>query len=155
MPIQHHRLGQLLLDKHAITQKQLDDALVEQQRSTCKLGEALILIGAINESLLKKTLKRQRWLRPYATCFALLSPFSMSYAYEPQDSHWEISQQELSGHWLLNETNEHMSDGDKITHALSAAVDLYQGPPTNGEWRYSLSRTDNKEGYQVKMKLFF
>ena len=155
MPTQHLRLGDLLLDKQAITKKQLSAALAEQKRSACKLGEALIAIGAIDESLLKKTLKRQRWLRPCATCFALLSPFSMTYAYEPEESHWETTHEEFSGHWLLDTTNEHMTDGDKLTHALSAVMDLYQGPPENGEWRYSLSRTDNKEGYQVEVKLFF
>lgn len=155
MPTSQHRLGQLLLNKQAITQKQLDAALMMQQQAACKLGEALIAIGAIDESILMKALKRQRWLRPCATCFALLSPFSVTYAYEPHDSQWEITNQEYQGHWLINEKNEHMSDGEKITHALSTALDLYQGPPEHGEWRYSLSRSDNKEGYQVEMKLFF
>ena len=124
MPTPHLRLGDLLLDKQAITKKQLSAALAEQKRSACKLGEALIAIGAIDESLLKKTLKRQRWLRPCATCFALLSPFSMTYAYEPEESHWEKTHEEFSGHWLLDTTNEHMTDGENLTNALAADIDL-------------------------------
>ena len=152
------RLGQLLLNRQAITRKQLDTALrYQKEHAGAKLGEALIAIGAIDEGLLKRVLRQQRWLRPAATCVALLSPMSMTYAYDPEE-YMLSTQDEAATYWYLQEEEQQSySGGEQAMRLLSTAYDLYQGPPQAGEWRYSLSETDssNGNGYQVEMKVFF
>lgn len=150
------RLGQLLLNRQAITQRQLAMALRLQKEKACQLGEALIAMGAIDQRTLKRVLRQQRWLRPAATCVALLSPFSMTYAYDPEETRWEINQQEVASQWYLGQDSlEHYSQGEQASRMLSTALDLYYGEPEAGEWRYSLSRTESQAGYQVEMRMFF
>lgn len=50
------RLGDHLLDRHLITQVQLDQALAEQRESGQKLGNALVSIGALDELVLADVL---------------------------------------------------------------------------------------------------
>jgi len=151
------RIGQLLLNRRAITRTQLEDALSYQQQNTgCRLGEALIAIGAIDESLLKRVLRQQRWLRPCAACVALLSPMSVTYAYDPEE-HMLATQDESATYWYLQpeEQQDKYSGSEQAMRILSTAYDLYQGEPEAGEWRYSLSETDSSRGYQVEVKVFF
>ena len=150
------RLGQLLLNRRAITRKQLDAALQYQRdHAGAKLGEALIALGAIDEGLLKRVLRQQRWLRPCATCFALLSPMSVTYAYDPEE-HMLAAQDEAATYWYLQEEEQQSySESEQAMRILSTAYDLYKGEPQAGEWRYSLSETDNSKGYQVELKVFF
>ncbi|KZY97646.1 hypothetical protein [Thalassolituus sp. UBA3500] len=150
------RLGQLLLNRRAITRKQLDDALqYQKEHAGAKLGEALIALGAIDEGVLKRVLRQQRWLRPCATCFALLSPMSVTYAYDPEE-HMLSAQDEAATYWYLQEEEQQSySDSEQAMRVLSTAYDLYKGEPEAGEWRYSLSETDSSKGYQVEVKVFF
>ena len=150
------RLGQLLLNRRAITRKQLDDALqYQREHAGAKLGEALIALGAIDEGVLQRVLRQQRWLRPCATCFALLSPMSVTYAYDP-DEHLLSAQDEAATYWYLQEEEQQSYSGsEQAMRVLSTAYDLYKGEPEAGEWRYSLSETDSSTGYQVEVKVFF
>src|SRR5665213_447289 len=50
------RLGDHLLDRHLITQSQLDQALAEQRESGQKLGNVLVSIGALDELVLADVL---------------------------------------------------------------------------------------------------
>jgi len=50
------RLGDHLLDRHLITQSQLDQALAEQRESGHKLGNVLVSIGALDELVLADVL---------------------------------------------------------------------------------------------------
>ncbi|HEY5266641.1 MAG TPA: GspE/PulE family protein [Acidimicrobiales bacterium] len=50
------RLGDHLLDRHLITQAQLDQALAEQRESGQKLGNVLVSIGALDELVLADVL---------------------------------------------------------------------------------------------------
>jgi type IV pilus assembly protein PilB len=50
------RLGDHLLDRHLITQSQLDQALAEQRESGLKLGNVLVGIGALDELVLADVL---------------------------------------------------------------------------------------------------
>ena len=150
------RLGQFLLNRRAITRKQLDDALqYQKEHAGAKLGEALIALGAIDEGVLKRVLRQQRWLRPCATCFALLSPMSVTYAYDPEELMLS-AQDEAATYWYLQEEEQQSySDSEQAMRVLSTAYDLYKGEPEAGEWRYSLSETDSSKGYQVEVKVFF
>ena len=53
------KLGDLLLKAKLITQEQLDAALKSQREEGGKLGEALVRIGAVNESAITETLSQQ------------------------------------------------------------------------------------------------
>jgi hypothetical protein len=53
------KLGQLLISEGVLTAAQLEAALVEQKRSGGKLGEALLRLQLVDESLLVKMLARQ------------------------------------------------------------------------------------------------
>lgn len=59
------RLGNLLVEAGAITQQNLDDALLEQQHSKQKLGEILIDHGVISERQVVDFLSRQLGVRRF------------------------------------------------------------------------------------------
>ncbi|TNC92731.1 MAG: hypothetical protein CSH36_02995 [Thalassolituus sp.] len=156
-PVQH-RLGQLLLNNEFITPSQLQAALRYQQEHHCRLGEALVALGAIDESILKRVLRRQKWLRPCAACFALMSPFSFTYAYDPEQTPNEEQYQAYSSQWdLYNDWQSHNGESPQATRLISTALDVYMGAPEKGEWRYAVSRlqTHDNDGYQVEVRLFF
>jgi len=153
-----HRIGQLLLNNRSITQRQLREALVYQQSHDCRIGEALIATGAIDEPLLRKVLRRQRWLRPCATCFALLSPFSYTYAIDPEQNQAVNYYANQTDQWdLLHQWQSYSEDSPQVSRILSTALDVYMGAPEKGEWRYAVSRTaaNDDEGYQVEVRWFF
>ena len=151
------RLGQLLLNSRSITQRQLREALSYQKENACRLGEALIAMGAIDESLLRKVLRRQRWLRPCAACFALMSPFSVTYAYDPDQDLLADEAYEYTAQWQMMNPSTNNSDDSQVTRLLGTAMDVYMGAPERGEWRYNISRTrtNDSDGYQVEVRLFF
>ncbi len=53
------RLGEMLLSVGLITQAQLDEALLAQQRSHLPLGKQLVALGAVNEACLVQVLSNQ------------------------------------------------------------------------------------------------
>jgi len=59
MPDTMRKLGQLLIEAEAVTQKQLDEALEIQSKTSKKLGEILIEAGSISEKQLLKVLEYQ------------------------------------------------------------------------------------------------
>ena len=75
---QPYRLGTLLIEKHLISQGQLDKALVFQQQQDIQLGQALIEMGMLTERQLKRALHKQSRVRLWAACAAFfMAPFSM------------------------------------------------------------------------------
>jgi len=67
------RLGELLVERHHITQSQLDDAVRQQNINPLPLGELLILNGVISRQQMQRTLKWQSLVRVAAvvTSFTL------------------------------------------------------------------------------------
>ena len=153
-PVQY-RLGQILLNKKLVTQEDLQRALAFQELHGCKLGEALVAMGAISQSGLRRALTQQRWLRNCATCIALLTPVSMSYAYEPVQYTNTLNLQDYPEYGRIPTSDPYAQDDDYVGDMLAAAWSLYRGKPEEGEWRYSLGRTDDKKGYEVNLSLHF
>ncbi|KAF1066202.1 MAG: hypothetical protein GAK45_01996 [Pseudomonas citronellolis] len=78
---QNSRLGQILVSKGLISERQLDQAIQLQLTNGLRLGETLIQQGWISERQLKRALKKQTNLRLAATLVAaLLGPFQMASA---------------------------------------------------------------------------
>jgi len=59
------QLGKLLIDRGTITQGQLDTALFYQKRIGCKLGEALMALSFIDETVLYSSLAAQQRIDYY------------------------------------------------------------------------------------------
>ncbi|WP_286717461.1 hypothetical protein [Thalassolituus sp. UBA2009] len=151
-----HRLGQLLLQQQSITEEQLQQALSYQAQNPCQLGQALIQLGFIDERALRGVLRRQRWLKPCAACFALIAPFSMTWADEDKEAAFTSDWLEAS-HWDLvddERVTEHSSSVDLMKFVALTAWDIYQGEPVPGEVRYNVSQTNNK-GYSLELSMRF
>lgn len=152
-----YRLGDLLVRRHLISNEQLSRALQQQARLGGKLGQVLVDLGYINARTLNRTLRKQRWLRPCAACFAFMAPFSQTYANEysehdvynswSQSSSWDVS---ASQH--IGQTD---SSIDLMKLAAETAWDIYQGEPEKGEWRYSLTKAQESSGYSIEMRVHF
>ena len=103
------RLGDLLIERNAITQEQLTLAIEEQSRlrqlaettgqpvqGAIAIGEILCEMGFINHKILKKTLNRQRRLRQAAMILALMAPLlSPLHAFAAKD---KISSDDTASH---------------------------------------------------------
>lgn len=150
-----YRLGDLLLTQQLITQAQLQQALLQQQESGDRLGAILLQMEALSAAALKRTLSKQRWLRPCATCFALMSPISTCFASNDDEhtyQHWTQTQQwqEASYHSVKNH-----SSVDLMKFAAETAWGIYQGEAQAGEWRYSISKPLKSDSYQLQMSMRF
>ena len=151
-----HRLGQLLLQRQEITEQQLQQALSYQAQNPCQLGQALISFGFIDERTLRNVLRRQRWIKPCAACFALIAPFSMTWADEDKEAAFSGDWLEAS-HWDLvddDSVSAHSSSADLMKFVAMTAWDIYQGEPQAGEIRYSVSQTNN-QGYNLELSMRF
>ncbi|MDF1763743.1 MAG: hypothetical protein P1U57_10060 [Oleibacter sp.] len=161
----HLRLGQLLLDSKKITADQLSSALQYQQTHNCRIGEALLELGVIDNTLLRRTLSRQRWLRPCAACIALMAPISMTYANDAGYDLWKSNTTQTSNNYnlaisnysnnLTFETTSENTSNRSTQNMLETAWNLYKGEPEKGEWRYSISRPVELEAYTLDIRLFF
>ena len=154
-----HRLGQLLLRRKAITEAQLQEALTLQQRAPQPLGQALMALGYVDEKILSRTLRQQRWLRPCAACFALIAPFSASYAAGSAEAEAEFSQEWLheSKWWPCGQpesVGDRQDSADVMKFLALTAWEVYQGSPQAGEIRYNLSNPAAKT-YQLEFSLHF
>lgn len=152
---QRQRLGQLLLKQQLIDRTQLHQALKCQRQSDQKLGEILVNLGFISQQTLKRTLSKQRWLRPCAACFALMSPFSDCFASD--DPSADIQPWSQTSHWsdfAYERVGASSSSEDIMKFAAEAAWDIYQGEPQKGEWRYSLS-LPQEDGYSLELTMRF
>ena len=151
-----HRLGQLLLQRQEITEQQLQQALSYQAQNPCQLGQALISLGFIDERTLRNVLRRQRWIKPCAACFALIAPFSMTWADEDKEAAFSGDWLEAS-HWDLvddDSVSAHSSSADLMKFVAMTAWGIYQGEPQAGEIRYSVSQTNN-QGYNLELSMRF
>ncbi len=55
-------LGEMLVEARALTEAQLKEALVYQRNGSLRLGEALLRLGFVDESMLARTLAKQQGL---------------------------------------------------------------------------------------------
>lgn len=152
-PVQY-RLGQILINKKLITQEDLQHALAFQELHDCKLGEALVAMGLISQTRLRRALNQQRWMRNCATCIALLAPVSFSYAFEPVQYTSSMQTEDFPDYGLPR-SNPYAQDDNYVGQMVAAAWSLYRGQPEEGEWRYSVGRTQDKKGYEVSVSLHF
>ena len=150
-----NRLGDLLLQQQLITAQQLQQALQQQQHSRDKLGKVLLDMGLISSAALKRTLSKQRWLRPCAACFALISPFSSCFAGDHEEQ--LIQQWTNNSHWISapSHAGDRTPSVQLVKLAAETAWDIYQGEPEAGEWRYSLSKLEQQQGYRIEMTMHF
>lgn len=152
-----YRLGDLLVRRELITPGQLKQALQQQASSGQKLGQILVDLNFITPKTLTQALRKQRWLRPCAACFAFIAPFSATYANEHSDhdvyhSWSQSSSWDASSHQHIGQA---ASSVDLMKVAAETAWDIYQGEPEKGEWRYSLSKTQENNGYNIEMTVHF
>jgi len=71
----------LLVNNHSISEEQLRTALSYQQKRHIKLGTALLELHLITRTQLKMALKKQSWIRAFATFIALIfAPFNYVFA---------------------------------------------------------------------------
>ena len=68
------RIGDLLLRTGLITEQQLGEALQYQKQCGCKLGSALVALGAIEEKIIAVLLSMQRGLKAVHLAERTLSP---------------------------------------------------------------------------------
>jgi type IV pilus assembly protein PilB len=59
------KLGEMLIDEHLLTERQLDKALADQEKAGLKLGQYLVRQGIISEQQIVDVLGRQLRLRKY------------------------------------------------------------------------------------------
>ncbi len=75
------RLGKILVKRQYISESELIDALVYQATHDVRIGEALMALDLITPLQLKRALRRQNWLRAFATGVALVvTPFTPALA---------------------------------------------------------------------------
>ena len=152
-----HQLGQLLLRRGSINEQQLLQALALQAQEPQPIGQALISLGYLDEKTLKRTLRQQRWLRPCAACFAMIAPFSATYASPASDSDLPENWLQKSS-WMIPTTQDHVGEDtrsvDLVKFAALTAWDIYQGTPEAGEMRFNLSQT-SKGSYELQMTMHF
>ncbi|WP_430460869.1 hypothetical protein ACQUQU_16835 [Thalassolituus sp. LLYu03] len=157
MPPLPHQLGQLLLRRGAITEAQLDQALVWQQAHPMPIGAALLQLGAIDQRTLDRALRQQKWLRPCAACFALIAPLSTAWAADQGDEGDVFHSWNDRVQWQLGESehvSQHTASVDLVKFVALTAWDIYQGAPETGEMRFNLSQT-GKSAYQLEMTVHF
>lgn len=152
-----HRLGQLLLRRGTINKDQLSAALAYQAEHPQPIGQALIALGFIDEKTLQRALRQQRWLRPCAACFALISPFSMTYA-SPASGEDASNNWLQTSSWMLPTSQDHVgedtSQRDLMKFAAFTAWDIYLGKPEAGEMRFAFGQPA-KGQYEVQMTVHF
>jgi hypothetical protein len=68
------RIGELLLSTGLISEQQLNEALDYQKQCDCKLGSALVALGAIEEKILAAFLAMQRGIKAIHLAERAVSP---------------------------------------------------------------------------------
>ena len=59
----NNKFGKLLLNDRIITKEQLDESIEYHKKKSCRIGEAMLDLGYINDEQLSKYLKTQKALR--------------------------------------------------------------------------------------------
>jgi hypothetical protein len=123
------RLGTLLVNKGAISDEQLEQALTYQQGKDLKLGEALIELGLIELKQLDKALCRQRWSRSLvASVMMIATPVCPVLASENSDDTQFNASSTVSitsdNYFQHNQTNE---PKDKFLLGLAHKVSFSSG----------------------------
>ncbi|CCK78058.1 MAG: hypothetical protein KBT75_02945 [Oleispira antarctica] len=157
------RLGQILLAKHTITERQLELALQYQALHNKPVGHCLMALGFIEQKDLNRALRRQSWLKPCAACLTCLcAPFTFAPCFADENSDDDLhpqwtEQHDPYSHWS---NNVHLSENqlatvDVLKVAAGAAWGIYQGEPRSGEWQYAISKQTSNDGYSITMQMFF
>jgi hypothetical protein len=138
----NYRLGDLLISRGTITQDQLDEALIYQQQHQLTLGKALVVLGYINKSKVRRTLIKQHWLRKVAAVTALvMAPLSFCHGNNdeleqlPEYEYTQVAQSPCPFDSTENQYGFHNNDVDlSLVEAASAALwYVSQGGIDNGE----------------------
>ena len=137
-----YRLGDLLIKRGAITQDQLDEALIYQQQHQLTLGKALVSLGYINKSKVRRTLIKQHWLRKIAAVTALvMAPLSFCHGNNeeleqlPEYAHTQVAQSPCPFETTQSDYGFDTSEIDLgLVQAATAALwYVSQGGIDNGE----------------------
>jgi len=123
------RLGELLVERHHITQAQLDDAVRQQSINPLPLGELLILNGAISRRQMQRTLKWQSLVR----VAAVVTSFSLAPVAFAQGEGMAIPQANVAGEEQVLEYGSRPA----TTQILSLLLSLNAMDPIS----YAIDRT--------------
>lgn len=138
----NYRLGDLLIKRGSITQDQLDEALIYQQQHQLTLGKALVALGYINKSKVRRTLIKQHWLRKVAAITALvMAPLSFCHGNNdelellPEYEYTQVAQSPCPFDSTENQYGFHSNEVDlSLVEAASAALwYVSQGGIESGE----------------------
>lgn len=144
---QPYRLGTLLVEKHLISENQLDKALVFQKQHDLQLGQALIEMGMLTDRQLKKALKKQNCVRMYAACAAFfMAPFSMMCQAQnddieslPEYAHTQVADNHYADEYSYNNfavnRNTNGAEIDLVEITTAAAWYMYQGGIENNQFQ--------------------
>jgi len=140
------RLGSLLVKNHSISEDQLQQALNYQQKRHIKLGTALLELHLISRTQLKIALKKQSWIRAFATFIALIfAPFNYVFADNQASTSYKQRIIKQPSRNSLSLSSNYLN---------TAALDLtyaYSGPwQSTLDNQYSFKqRFDDKIGFQI------
>lgn len=138
----NYRLGDLLISRGVITQDQLEEALIYQQHHQLTLGKALVALGFINKSKVRRTLIKQHWLRKVAAITALvMAPLSFCHGNNdeleqlPEYEYTQVAQNPCPFDSTENQYGFHNNEVDlSLVEAASAALwYVSQGGIDNGQ----------------------
>jgi hypothetical protein len=145
---QPYRLGTLLVEKHLISQDQLDKALLFQKHNDLPLGQALIQLNMLTERQLKRALKKQSRIRLYAACAAFfIAPFSMMCQAQdsdgietlPEYTHTQVADNHYADEYSYSNfavnQNSNGSQINMVEIATAAAWYLSQGGIKNSQFQ--------------------
>jgi len=140
------RLGSLLLKNHSINEEQLREALNYQHKRQIKLGTALLELHLISRTQLSIALKKQRWIRIFATFLTLVfAPFNHVFAenHQPTSHKLRIVKQP-------NKNNLFSSNNYLNTSLLDKSYAFAGQWKTNLDSQYSFNqRFDHNTGLQI------
>lgn len=169
MSQQPYRLGDILIKKHLIANKQLDEALSYQKAHGIQLGEALIELGYVTQRQINRSLKKQNYIRLYAACAAFfMAPFSMCQAEPdriedlPQYSYTQVADAQYSDEYSYDNfsvnKNGNGAQLDLVEITTAAAWYLSQGGVQESglqEVPVKLNLTTAQNSYTVNMSISF
>ena len=163
------RLGDLLLERHLVTQSQLDDAIRYQKKhQDIQLGEILIKDNLISQKQLTKCLKRQNALRSALFSVAMcLLPTQMVFA-ENFDTDSNTNWQQEAHHSKYIDFNDqtalHFQEVNDAVYSFSGPVTIFSkrmahndrmikhaAKPEPTQYKFDISQ----DGFNVKVKYEF
>ncbi len=120
------RLGNILVKRQYISERELSEALVYQITHDVRIGEALMALELITPLQLKRALRRQNWLRSVATGVALIvTPFTPA----------------------LAASNGNLGSSSIASSHISLTILPRSQAQSNGELKFSSNRQATESGF--------